>query len=324
MPRKVEISHKTIIFAVLFLLSLGFVYFIREIILELFVALLLMTIMEPFVAKLTTVRIPRAFSILVSYLIFLAIFGGAVALILPPLIDQTTKFANYLPFYLSNLGITPAISSEIVKQIFTAVGSIPERFLTFSVSVLSNIVSIFTVLAFTFYLLLSRGKLGEQLDYFFGDGQKEKIARIIYALERRLGGWARGELTLMLLVGVLNFVALTVLKVPFALPIAILSGILEIVPYLGPIMGAIPGIMIGFGISPLTGAGVAAAAFLIQQLENYVFVPKIMEKSVGVSPIITIIALLIGGKLAGIVGIIISVPVVITIHVLIKEYFSKE
>ncbi len=324
MPRKVEISHKTIIFAVLFLLSLGFLYFIRDIILELFVALLLMTIMEPFVAKLTTVRIPRAFSILVSYLIFLGVLGGVIALIIPPLIDQTTSFANYLPSYLSNIGVTPAISNEIIKEVLTAVGNIPSQFIKLSVSLLSNILAVFTVLAFTFYLLLSRGKLGEQLDFFFGDGQKEKIARIIYALEKRLGGWARGELTLMVLVGVLNFIALTVLKVPFALPIAILSGILEIVPYLGPIMGAIPGIMIGFGISPLTGAGVAAAAFLIQQLENYVFVPKIMEKSVGVSPIITIIALLIGGKLAGIVGIIISVPVVITIHVLIKEYFSKE
>jgi len=324
MPRKVEISHKTIIFAVLFLLSLGFIYFIRDILLELFVALLLMTILEPVVFRLTKFRIPRAISVLVSYLVFLGIFGGVIALIIPPLIDQTTNFANYLPSYLSHLGITPVVSSEILKQVFTAVGSIPEKFLMFSVSLLSNIVSIFTVLAFTFYLLLSRGKLDEQLSFFFGDGQKEKISRIIYALEKRLGGWARGELTLMVTVGVLNFIALTILKVPFALPIAILSGILEIIPYLGPVIGAIPGIIIGFGISPLTGAGVAAAAFLIQELESYVFVPKIMEKSVGVSPIITIIALSIGGRIAGIVGIIISVPVVITAHVLIKEYFSKE
>jgi len=163
MPRKVEISHKTIIFTVFFLLSLGFVYFIRDLILELFVALLLMTILEPMVAKLTTFRIPRALSVLVSYLIFLGIFGGVIALIVPPLIDQTTNFANYLPAYLSNIGITPVISSEIVKEIFTTVGSIPGQLLKFSVSIFSNIVTIFTVLAFTFYLLLSRGKPDEQL-----------------------------------------------------------------------------------------------------------------------------------------------------------------
>lgn len=324
MLRKIEISHKTIIFAVFFLLSLGFIYFIKDIILELFVALLLMTILEPAVAKLTTFKIPRAVSVLVSYLVFFGLLGGVIALIIPPLVDQTTSFANYLPSYLSNVGVTPVVSNEIIREIITAVGNIPSQFIKLSVSLLSNVLAIFTVLAFTFYLLLLRGKLDEQLGFFFGEEQKEKFSKIIDALEKRLGGWARGELTLMILVGVLNFIALTLLKVPFALPLAILSGILEIVPYLGPILGAIPGVMIGFGISPLTGAGVAAAAFLIQQLENYIFVPKIMEKSVGVSPIITILALLIGGKIAGIVGIIISVPVVITIHVLIKEYFSKE
>jgi predicted PurR-regulated permease PerM len=324
MPRKIEISHKTIIFAVLFLLSLGFLYFIGDILLELFVALLLMTILEPIVAKLTTIRVPRALSILVSYLIFLGVFGGVIALIIPPLVEQTTNFANFLPSYISNLGIAPVVSDEIMKEVVTAVGSVPSQLIKFSVSLLSNVLAIFTVLAFTFYLLLSRGKLDEQLSFFFGEEQKIKLSRVIYALESRLGGWARGELILMLLVGTLNFIVLTILKVPFALPLAVLSGFLEIIPYLGPIIAAIPGIVIGFGISPLTGAGVASAAFLIQQLENYVFVPKIMEKSVGVSPIITILALAIGGRIAGIVGIIISVPVVIAIHVIIKEYFSKE
>lgn len=291
---------------------------------ELFVALLLMTILEPIVAKLTTIRVPRALSILVSYLIFLGVFGGVIALIIPPLVEQTTNFANSLPSYISNMGIAPVVSNEIMKEVITAVGNIPSQLIKFSMSLLSNLLAIFTVLAFTFYLLLSRGKLDEQLSYFFGEEQKTKLSRMIYALESRLGGWARGELILMLLVGVLNFIALTILKVPFALPLAVLSGFLEIVPYLGPILAAVPGTIIGFGISPLTGAGVAAAAFLIQQLENYVFVPKIMEKSVGVSPIITILALAIGGRIAGIVGIIISVPVVIAIHVIIKEYFSKE
>ena len=263
-------------------------------------------------------------SVLLSYFIFLGVFGGMIALIIPALIEQTTSFASSLPLYLSNIGITPVISNEIIKEIITAVGNIPSQFIKFSVSLLSNILTIFTVLAFTFYMLLSRGKLDEQLSSFFGEEQKEKLSRIIYELEKKLGGWARGELILMILVGVLNFIALTVLKVPFALPLAVLSGILEIVPYLGPIIGAVPGVVIGFGISPLTGAGVAVAAFLIQQLENYVFVPKVMEKSVGVSPIITILALSIGGRIAGIVGIIISVPVVITLNVLIKEYFNKE
>lgn len=324
MIRKIEISHKTVIFTVLFLISLGFLYFIRDIILELFVALLLMTILEPLVGKLTKIKVPRAISVLLSYLVFFGLFGGVIALIIPPLVDQTTSFANFVPTYISNMGIDPAIGDQVMKEVIAAVGNVPSQLIKFSVSLFSNVLAVLTVLAFTFYLLMSRGKLDEQLSLFFGSSQKEKLINVIYALEKRLGGWARGELILMVLVGVLNFIALTILGVPFALPLAVLSGFLEIIPYLGPILGAIPGVLIGFGISPLTGFGVAFAAFLIQQLENYVFVPKVMEKSVGVSPIITILALAIGGRIAGIVGIIISVPVVITLNVILKEYFSKD
>lgn len=324
MLRKVEISHKTIIFAVLFLISLGFLYFIRDIILELFVALLLMAILEPLVGKLTKIKIPRAISVLLSYMVFFGIFGGVIALIIPPLVEQTTSFANFIPTYISNIGIDPAIGDQVMKELIAAVGNIPSQLIKFGVSLFSNVLAVLTVLAFTFYLLMSRGKLDEQLGLFFGAAKKEKLINVIYALEKRLGGWARGQLILMVLVGVLNFIALTILGVPFALPLAVFSGLLEIVPYLGPILGAIPGVLIGFGISPLTGFGVAIAAFLIQQLENYVFVPKVMEKSVGVSPIITILALAIGGRIAGIVGIIISVPVVITLNVILKEYFAKD
>ncbi len=81
---------------------------------------------------------------------------------------------------------------------------------------------------------------------------------------------------------------------------------------------------VGFGISPITGVGVAAMAFLIQQLESYILVPKVMQKSVGVSPLITLISLAVGVRLAGVVGAIISVPVVITLQVLAKKYLTRE
>ena len=163
-----------------------------------------------------------------------------------------------------------------------------------------------------------------KVGFFFGDEKKKELGTIIDTLEKRLGGWARGEISLMLLVGVSTFIGLSLIGIPFALPLSILAGILEIVPYLGPVIAAIPSVIIGFGISPLTGFGVAALAFVIQQLENYVFVPKVMEKSVGVSPIITLLALAIGARVAGIVGMIISVPSVITLQVLIKQYFIKD
>jgi predicted PurR-regulated permease PerM len=113
------------------------------------------------------------------------------------------------------------------------------------------------------------------------------------------------------------------LGIPFALPLAILAGVMELIPTLGPIVSAIPVAIIGFGISPLMGAASIALSLLVQQLENYLFVPKVMEKSVGVSPIFTLFALAIGFKMAGIAGALFSVPVFISLKVVAENYLSE-
>lgn len=317
MLKKVEISHRTIIFTVFFLIGLWFLYFIKDILIELFIALLLTAILEPMVNFLSKVKVPRGLSVLLSYIVFFGIFGGSFALIIPVLVDQTSGFVNDLPKYLSQFG---GFSSEILVRL----GGLPAELIKFSFSVVSNLVSVLTVMVFAFYMLLSRGQLDGQLENFFGEGRRKQIAEIITELELRLGGWARGQLTLMLIIGVTTFIGLTILGIPYALPLAILAGILEMIPYLGPVVAAVPSILIGFGISPVAGLGVLIMAFLIQQLENYVLVPKVMEKSVGVSPIITLIALAVGARLAGITGMIISIPLVITLQVVLKKYLIRD
>lgn len=324
MPRKIEISHKTIIFLVFFLLSLGLVYYIRDILLELFVALLLMAILEPLVSKLSKIRIPRGISVLISYLLVIGVLGVVFSLLVPTLIEQTGSFINALPSYISNIGMSKEVSNQIVNNLFSIAGNIPSEIFKFTFSIFSNFISVVTILVFAFYMLLSRDKLEDQLGFFFGEEKKKELGHVIDNLEKRLGGWARGELTLMFLVGLGSYIGLSIIGIPYALPLSILAGLFELIPFLGPLISAVPSVLIGFGISPLTGLAAAALAFLVQQLENYIFVPKIMEKSVGVSPIITLIALAIGARLAGIGGMIISIPSVITIQVLVKEYLIKE
>lgn len=324
MYRKIEISHKTIIFSVFFLIFLWFLYFIKDLLLQLFVSLLLTTILDPFVTKLFSFKIPRGLATLLLYILILGLLSGVIALLAPPLVEQTTNFANSLPGYMAQIGVTPVISAELGRELLTRIGNIPAQLLKFGASILSNVVSVFAVLVFTFYLLVSRNKLDEQLGLYFGEQKAGIWVSLISRLESKMGGWARGELTLMVLIGVLNYIGLTLLGVPFALPLAILAGLLEIIPYLGPVIAAIPGVLIGFGISSFTGFGVVIMAVLVQQLENYIFVPKIMGKSVGVSPITILLALAIGERLAGVTGMIVSIPFVITLQVLAKEYLVKE
>jgi len=324
MLKKVEISHKTVIFTVFFLLGLWFLYFVRDIILQLFVALLLMTILEPVVVLLTKIKIPRSISVLLTYILVLGLFGGIVALVAPVVVQQTTNFVNALPAYLSKLGIDFSISGDITGGAFGQLGAIPGEIVNFTVSVFSNVLSVVTVLVFAFYMLLTHDKLQDQVGFMFGDSKKERIGRVIRNWEEKLGKWARGELLLMFSVGLGTYVGLILIGIPFALPLAILAGILEIIPILGPLVSAIPAIIIGFGISPVSGLAVVAMAFLVNQLEGYVLVPKIMQKSVGVSPLTVLISIAIGAKMLGIMGVIISVPFVITLQVLVKEYLRDK
>jgi predicted PurR-regulated permease PerM len=324
MVRKIEISHKTVIFTVGFLLLIWFLFSIKDIILQFFVALIIMASFNPIVTRLTRFRIPRVLSVIFVYLIFFAVLGFAVYAIVPVLIEQTGSFVTNLPDYLDKLGIPTVIRDKILSEFLVQIGALPSQIAKATISVFSNALGVFTVLIFAFYLLLSRDKFDDVLALFFGDDKKEAVSQLIDKLELKLGGWARGELLLMFIVGTFTFLGLTLLSIPFTLPLAILAGIFEIIPIIGPTVSAIPSVIIGFSISPVTGVAAASLAFLIQQIENYIFVPKIMQKSVGVNPIVTLLALAVGFRLSGILGGLIAIPVVIAIQVLLKEYLSSK
>jgi len=324
MPKKIEISHRSVIFAVLFVILLWILYLIKDILLIFFVALLIMTVLNPMVRRLSKLKIPRPISVVIVFFLMIGVVVGTLAGIVPPLIEQTTNFANNLPVYLNNLGLSSIIGKQIVDHFISQLSSLSGQALKFGLSIFSNILSVISVLIFAFYLLMSRDKLDDQIISFLGTDKAKKAERILNTLEYRLGGWARGQLTMMLFVGVLSFIGLYILKIPYALPLALLAGLFEIVPQFGPIIAAVPAAIIGFGISPVVGVATIALAILIQQVENYVLVPKIMEKSIGVSPIITLLSIAIGLRLAGVVGVLISVPVLLTGQVLLGEFIRKK
>ncbi|MCS7092393.1 MAG: AI-2E family transporter [Patescibacteria group bacterium] len=324
MAKKIEISYKTIVFTVLFLLGLWLLYLIRDILLAFFVSLLIMAILNPLVTKLSKYKVPRAVSVILVYFFVIGLLAVSFIAIIPPLVSQTSNFLANLPVYIARLGVSYDISEYVVGQLTSDLGEITRRAASITVSVFSNIIGIVTVLVFAFYLLLMRDRLDDHLITFFDDKKRKLIIETIEIVEKKMGSWATGQIILMFAVGLANYIGLTLLGVPYALPLAIFAGFLEIVPYLGPILSAIPPIIIGLSISPFLGLSALALAFVIQQLENYVLVPKIMQKSTGVNPVVTLIALAIGFQLAGIVGVLIAVPVVILIQVIVFETYLKK
>lgn len=324
MPRKIEISHKTIIFTAVFIGALWFVYVIGDIILMLFVALLLTAIINPLVVKLFKYKIPKGVSITLIYLFVISLLSASVAVIVPPLIEQTTNLVNTLPKNMESLGLQNVANGEVLRQLISQLGTLPSQLVRAGFGIFANILNVLTVLIFAFYMLLTRDKLNQNLKMLFGKDKSNKMAKLITAWETKLGSWARGQLFLMFLIGVSSYLGFIILGIPYALPLAVLAGLLEIIPYLGPVMAAVPAVIIAFAVSPFLGFATVALTFLIQQLENYVFVPKVMEKSVGISPVVTLFALSVGFRMAGVVGIIISMPVVITVQLLLQQRFLKK
>lgn len=323
MTEKIEISHRTIVFTVFFLLLLWVLFQIRQIILALFVSIILMSALNPAVDRLERLRIPRALGILLVYVFILGAIGVVLTGVIPPLVDQTAALVSQRPDFLDKVGLA-AIDQSIITSQISQLGSIPANLFKLSMAIFGNFLAILLMAIITFYLLLERKKLDRYLLILFGKKDEGRAEKLIDKIEERLGGWIRAQIVLMFFIGTVSYVGLRLLGVEFALPLAILAGILEIVPSIGPIISSIPAILAGLTVSPLLALAVAALYFLIQQFENVVMVPKIMEKVVGVNPLVTILSLTVGFKLAGIAGAVLAVPVVLVAQVIMAEVFTSK
>lgn len=316
--QKIEISHRTIVFTISLLIGIWALVQVRSVLLQLYVAFILMTGLNPLVEKLSAIKIPRTVAIVIVYFGLLGTIVGVLAGIIPPFVDQTSTLLNRFPQILSSLGLPTIVGTNLVDQI-GKLGSIPGGVVKISVAVFTNILQVVAVLVLTFYLLLARRNLDESLVVLFGVDRKEKARRLIDMLEKRLGGWVLGELILMTIIGVLTYIGLRILDIHYALPLAIFAGLLEIVPTIGPIISAIPAVIIGLSISPLTALAVIAFYFLLQTAENQLIVPKVMQTSVGLSPLVTLVVLAVGLKLGGTIGALMGVPIFLTIQVIASE-----
>ena len=323
---KIEISHRTVIFTVLFLLFLWFLYQIRHILVILFVGAILTSALNPAVEKLEKFKIPRILAVILIYLLIFTFLGLILAGIIPPLVSQTKTLISRFPSYyrsLENLGVDGEILNSQIENLLSRLSAISFDLIKLTVAFLGNFLVIFTLIFVSFYLLLERKNLDEYLEKLFGPANV-RIGKIVNKVEKRLGEWVRAQTTLMLIVGIMCYLGLILLGIDFALPLALLAGVLEIVPNIGPTLSAIPAILSGLAISPLMGLAVLALYFLVQQLENHIIVPQIMKKEAGVNPLITILALGAGFKLGGTFGAILAVPFIIAVETVLKEIFKVE
>lgn len=324
----VKISPSIVVFTIFFLLSLVFLYYIRSIIVLLFLGFIIMVALNPAVTLLNNrLRLPRVLASLVVYLIMIGAVGTLIGLIIPPLTGQLYQL-------FLTLHVPPAIASEINNFKFTLenftnlidrVGGSVNMIAAIVSSTFSGLFTFFTLIVISFYLMLERGDLHKKAYWFTKDEvMVKKIRRFLDSLEMQLGGWVRGQLLLMFVIGTLSYVGLTLLGVPYALPLAILAGLLEILPNIGPTLAAVPAILLGY----LAGGWVIALAVIlmyvvIQALENYVIVPKIMRDNVDVNPLVALVTILIGLTIDGVVGALLAIPTYIVIRTAYAMWYKQ-
>lgn len=319
---KIEISHRTIIFAVFLLVSLWLIYKVMHVLVLLFVAFILMTALNPLVNKLEARRLSRPLAIFVSYILVIGIIAFILGSVVPPLIEQTSVLAKNLALPWSQLDLLSLDASTINNQI-EALSRNVVSVLSIILGAASNILGIFTIGVMTFYLLMERKNLSHYSRLLFGDGDREKRAeQLMDGIEKKLGGWVRGQLALMFIIGVMCYIGLRLLGVSFALPLALVAGLLEFIPNVGPTVASIPAIIVAFTISPALALGVVFLYIAIQQIENNLIVPQVMKKAAGVHPLITITALMMGFSLGGVGGAVLAVPIFLVSEAIIQDLYS--
>lgn len=320
--KRIEISTKTIAFIALFGLSLMVLWRIKTILLTLFICLIFMLALNPTVSRLEKLKIPRPLAIFLIYLILIAVIAGAVAGIIPVLIEQTSGLVATLPGAISNFRFFGMSATDIYSQL-RILDNLPSQIAQITISIFSNIFSLFVVLVITFYLLMERRHLYRQEFSFLSDSQKRKVLIIVELLEKRLGSWVTAELILMSTIGLLAGVGYYLIGLKYVLPLAIIAGLLEAVPNIGPTVSTALAVIIGFTVSPLTALFALGWGIIIQFLENNLIVPNIMRQSIGINPLVTILAISTGAEIGGIIGAVLAVPIYICAEVIIKVLSDK-
>ncbi len=331
----VTISPKAIVTVVLSFIGLWLLYQLHDIIALFIIITAIVVVLSPII-KSWERYIPRTLAIIVLYV--LLFFGATIitALIIPPMVSQINQLLDSLQssawgqtllasdsvtqlrdtFNLTIQGHGSEGASRLLSQFQ---GSLSVLY-TKTVGFLGGLLATVTIVITSFYLLLEEENVYTFIRNLLPFSKQEKVTHITTKVNAKMSDWLRGQLILMVIVGLANGIALAILGVPYALLLGVWAGFTELFPYLGPVIGAIPGVFLAFtALGWVKGLIALVIYIVVQQLESQFLVPKIMGKALGLSPVTIIFALLIGGKLLGVVGVLLAVPVTAVLAVIYEE-----
>jgi len=335
--QRFSISTGTIVRFFAIILALAGLYFVRDIIFSLVFAVIVASAIEPGIEWLRRYKIPRILGVILIYLGAAFIFFFASYLIFPLLLEELRTVSASFPSVqhqilseIERLGVIPFSSfftqnAEVFLRVPSEyLGKLSGGVVDAASALFGGIFSFVLIVIFSLYLAAQEEGIQSFLRLITPLAYEPYVMDLWERSQRKLGRWLRAQFLLGAVVGVFIFFGLTLLGVRHALLFAVLAGVFEIIPVVGPILAAVPAVLIAFLTSPLLGVSTIVLYLVVQQAESHVIVPVIMRKAVGLSPLVVVLALLIGGKLGGIFGIILAVPFTVIGAELLNDWDKKK
>lgn len=332
----IKISSGSIIKIILILLIAYLLFLIRDVLLIFYVALIFAAAIDPWADLAEKYKLPRGLAVIVAYALLFGVLSLSVALLIGPLTAQFKELVDSFPaiwqkisqtfFYFKSYSIEHGFYKQLEEAIRGAnlnLGAKAGGVIIFTQNIFQGFFSFFIVLVLTFFLVSSRNFFKEFLKSVTSDVYHPSLNQIFEKIQFKIGGWIRGQILLCFIIFALAYLGLVLIGVKYSLVLALFAGVTEFIPYLGPFIGAVPVVIIAFFQSPMLALWVIVWYAFIQQFENNVLVPKVMQKAVGLNPVYSILALLIGAQFAGVIGLILAIPSATIISVIVQEIMAK-
>lgn len=335
----IYISATTIIKVIVIALFFVLLYLLKDVLLIVIFSIIIASAVSPFADWLERKRIPRLLGVLFLYLIFFGLIVFLLSLIVPFISYEISQLTQALPKFVASVSgaleraqqTTTSRYFDFFSEIQNFLDSFSQLLQVSSQSAINLIVNVFGgALAFvatiiiSFYLSVMKKGVSSFISSVIPEKYEEYVIGLWHRTEKKVGRWLQGQLLLALSVGLMVFVGLSLLNIKYALVLGILAMVLEIIPIAGPVISAIPGIILAFAQEPALGIWVLVFYVAVQQIESHILAPLILGKSLGLNPVTVIIAILIGGKMAGILGIILSVPIAVVIVEILDDLAKQK
>lgn len=339
-------SIRQVVYATLFVLlvlgSFFLLYRFSRIVFILFIAIVLGTAIRPAVEWLYQRGVSRSAGVILVYLLLFLLVAGLVVLLLPLFTQQIAAIAADMPVYYGDLraGLFQS-PSRILRQIAiqlpsditfislnSPIGSAENTNTVaqplYYINVFArSILTLTAVFVLGFYWTLESDRSIRSLLLLVSLDHRESMRELIAEIEKKVGGFIVGQGLLCLAVGVLAFVAYLLIGLPYTLVLAVLAGLMEAVPVFGPALGAIPALLIALSTDPPKAIWVIVATLVIQGMENYLLVPRVMNRAVGVNAFVTLLALAAFSSLLGLAGALLAIPIAAVLQLLLDRFVLK-